>query len=517
LISEFSSEVSIMLRELRDRLNPETISWAVGFSLLEFGVASCLGFLGVGGGLIVAWMLVAGGVFAVNEPGLFAWLWVMVISHNEEDSPPEKTPPPDAPSDSPTDPSESKEKGDSKSSDGTEANEPDAKLIYAEKLARLIRKPSSKTIRVAEVLVALALAFFTYFGAHWTPGKVPTPDQIALQRSVDQLHQELKDCKENLCGDKKRDGGNPPPQADPKFKQDVIDAIKEAVKNSTTSWTGPSIFGVSLLVLLLIGLGVALVLMFRKSPETAAPLGAVGLAATAIKEAEHLSRLDMSSFRFAEWAFIVLLGIFALLACWKIWISFRNHVITSSALTSTTSATPPTRSKPENEGKSKIESPLSLFFSALVLLWALLVICYRQKESIPVQPPAPISSELLLPPITGFIAGNSKYLDKNRILEQVTQQTIQKHKSDIKPEDLLLLLGSADCTAVRKSLRKTNGDFASERADEVTDIVKGMKLLPEDHVIPMPLYQHESCKESADLRAVFPVLIKAEKSGAAVR
>jgi hypothetical protein len=206
-----------------------------------------------------------------------------------------------------------------------------------------------------------------------------------------------------------------------------------------------------------------------------------------------------------------------LLACWKIWISFRNHVITSSALTSTTSATPPTRSKPENEGKSKIESPLSLFFSALVLLWALLVICYRQKESIPVQPPAPISSELLLPPITGFIAGNSKYLDKNRILEQVTQQTIQKHKSDIKPEDLLLLLGSADCTAVRKSLRKTNGDFASERADEVTDIVKGMKLLPEDHVIPMPLYQHESCKESADLRAVFPVLIKAEKSGAAVR
>jgi hypothetical protein len=294
LISEFSSEVSIMLRELRDRLNPETISWAVGFSLLEFGVASCLGFLGVGGGLIVAWMLVAGGVFAVNEPGLFAWLWVMVISHYEEDSPPEKTPPPDAPSDSPADPSESKEKGDSKSSDGTEANEPEAKLIYAEKLAKLIRKPSSKTIRVAEVLVALALAFFTYFGAHWTADKVATPDLIALQRSVDQLHQELKNCKESLCDHKKSDDNNIPPlQADPKFKQDVVDAIKEGVKNSTSSWTGPSIFGVSLLVLLLIGLGVALVLMFRKSPETAAPLGAVGLAATAIKEAEHLSRLDM--------------------------------------------------------------------------------------------------------------------------------------------------------------------------------------------------------------------------------
>jgi hypothetical protein len=47
-----------MLRPLTVRLNPETVSWAVSFALLEVGVASCLVFFGVGG-LTLAWTMVA--------------------------------------------------------------------------------------------------------------------------------------------------------------------------------------------------------------------------------------------------------------------------------------------------------------------------------------------------------------------------------------------------------------------------------------------------------------------------
>ena len=170
-------------------------------------------------------------------------------------------------------------------------------------------------------------------------------------------------------------------------------------------------------------------------------------------------RCEELHFRIAEISFVALLGFFALLAWGKIRKSdstpAENPAITppdTPPPAPTPPVRPPARPKPEDEGKSKIESPLSLLFSALVLLWALLVICYRQQESVPAKPPPPsISSEILLPPVSGFVAGNSTDLDNKRSLERVTQDTIRNYQGVIKPDDLLLLLGSADCTAVRKS------------------------------------------------------------------
>jgi hypothetical protein len=496
-----------MLRALRVRLNPETVSWAVGFSLLEFGVASCLGFFGVGGGLVMAWMLAAGGLFAVCEHGLFAWLWVMIVTHDEKEPGPEKSAPESTPAGPSSDTAESLGKNDSSSSSSAKPDSPNPQLVLEEKLELQIATRSSNPVRAAEVLGALALALFAYFGSHWTPARMPPPDQAALQHSIDQLHQELKDCKEAMCrshsnSDDNTDGtgfGGDPSHFDPKFKQDILDAIKQIGKDSSPSWTNSSIFGISIIALLIIILGVALVLMFRKRPETAAPLGAVGLAATAIKEAEHLSRLDVGSYRLAEWAFLLLLAAFALLAFWKI---LKGN--------ESSSATPKGDQK-----KSKVESPLSLLFSLLVLLWALLVICYRQQQTVPVQPPPPtISSDLSLPSVSGFVAGSSdKFLPKNT-LDEFKQRLTKARAESIQPDDVLLLLGSADCTAVRRSLETTNNQIARNRATTVAGIVRDMKLLPDDHVFDGSLYQSDRCTQSADLRAVFPVLIKVKKANA---
>jgi hypothetical protein len=502
-----------MLRPLTIRLNPETVAWTASFALLEVGIASCLVYFGVGGGLTLAWAAVAAGVFAAFEPGLYAWLWAVLVSREDGEPQPEAravgVPSPEF---TPPTSGASAVQDDTPPTPVIKTEPLDPRHEYEERIAKLIGTRSTNMSRIIEVVAAIALAGLSLLGSHWTPGKMPPPDQSAL---IDQLRSDLNSCQARVCGsDNTRGGdfGGNPPSLDPKFKQDLLDAIKAAAQPPDTFWTGSTIFGISALALLLIGLAVAIVFMVRKRPETAAPLGTLGLAATAIKEAEHLSRVDVGSYRIAEWSFVLLLVAFAVLAFWKI-----------AHSDNTPPPAPGVEGKSKLESPSKVESPLSLLFSALVLLWALLAICYRQEHAPvpPTPPPAnqkPIVGYRVLPAIPGFVPGRSDQLKSGKGLHAVAQEIVQEaHDRGARPDDMLVLLGSADCTAVRKPKELSNQALASNRATGLAAAVDSLKQFSPDHVKAESLHQGDSCTGSADLRAVVPLLIKQEYAGAADR
>src|SRR6202035_170882 len=80
-----------------------------------------------------------------------------------------------------------------------------------------------------------------------------------------------------------------------------------------------------------------------------------------------------------------------------------------------------------------------------------------------------------------------------------------------KPGDLLLLLGSSDCTSIQKSKDMTNKELARSRAENVRRMLLDSGPLTEKDVQAESLYQHQNCRESDDMRAVFPVLIHMEQ------
>jgi hypothetical protein len=98
-----------------------------------------------------------------------------------------------------------------------------------------------------------------------------------------------------------------------------------------------------------------------------------------------------------------------------------------------------------------------------------------------------------------------KIIDRKKI-SALAGEVRQYHGQD---GDILLLLGSADCTPTRKGgLWKDNDELARARAGWVLDGLKG-KL---DSIRPKPyaLPQYERCAQTLDMRAVYPFLIHAE-------
>jgi hypothetical protein len=378
-----------------------------------------------------------------------------------------------------------------------------------ERFSKLIDSRSSNLHRMIEVLATVALAGLAFLGSQWISDRKQPPDTAALQRSFDEIRSDLKKCMEKTCssvsGDSNSAGGGfggDVSRPDPQMKQEIADAVKDALKSSDTSGTGFKIMGISGLVLLIVALGVLAVLLFRKRPESAAPLGAVGLAATAIKEAEHLARLDTISYRIAEGAFVLLLAGFAFLA----WQKIRNPETGS-------------HSAQGEEGKGKIESPLSLLFSVLVLLWALIAVCYRYEHTPAPGSPPPHHEVVkldprLLPSVHGFVAKKWDTLTSKQSNREVAGEMVRAARDKgAQPDDLLVLLGSADCTAVHTPKELTNKALAQNRAEWLKGGIESTRAFSADHVIAESLYQNEKCTESADLRAVFPVLIKVEKDG----
>jgi hypothetical protein len=108
-----------------------------------------------------------------------------------------------------------------------------------------------------------------------------------------------------------------------------------------------------------------------------------------------------------------------------------------------------------------------------------------------------------LPALSGFLPGEHSLpdgLDSAPAFQQALKG------ASIQANDVLLLLGSTDCTAIRRTAGLTNKALAQNRADwlrrqlEDRNITKGTRV--------EAIEQHEDCKASSKLRAVYPVLIR---------
>jgi heme/copper-type cytochrome/quinol oxidase subunit 2 len=237
----------------------------------------------------------------------------------------------------------------------------------------------------------------------------------------------------------------------------------------------------------------------------AAPLGATGLAAAVIKNPEHLSRLSWGNFLFILIIFSVVAAVLLILC----FMEFLDH------------DTPRDEEGEESDGKHRtekkvVESPLNIVFSLAVLLWAVIIACYHAEPAIgPVQPAAaprltPRAS-VLESPLSGFPRreDDPTKIPKSRA-DLLTWKTNMSNAL-AKPGDLLLLLGSADCTSIQKSKDMTNKDLARNRAENVRRMLIKTGPLTDKEIQAESLYQHQNCRESEDMRAVFPVLIHMEE------
>ena len=82
--------------------------------------------------------------------------------------------------------------------------------------------------------------------------------------------------------------------------------------------------------------------------------------------------------------------------------------------------------------------------------------------------------------------------------------------SQVQRGDTLLLLGSTDCKAFRKGGDKgDNPTLAKDRANKVRDWLEPMMDTRGVTLAPDSVDQHERCRESINLRAVYPFLIRA--------
>jgi len=285
--------------------------------------------------------------------------------------------------------------------------------------------------------------------------------------------------------------------------------------NKGGSPAGDSLFsggrGFALFLLLAAGAGL-LAWAVRRRPAIAAPLGATGLAAAVIKNPEYLSRLSWGNFLFVLIIFSVVTVVLLILCGIEFWRRF----------------TPRDEEGETSDGKHRteskvVESPLNIVFSLAVLLWAVMIACYHaESAAVPPKPPTnagPVTTMPKVPhtnpldPISGFLpySADPKEIRKKKIRNS-GDDPLGALKSSLRedgtwPGDLLLLLGSADCTAIQRSKDMTNKDLARKRAENVRRMLIDSGTLTDKDVRAESLYQHQNCRGSEDMRAVFPVLI----------
>jgi hypothetical protein len=137
----------------------------------------------------------------------------------------------------------------------------------------------------------------------------------------------------------------------------------------------------------------------------------------------------------------------------------------------------------------------------LILVWSLLLLARppgaqpaRENCGLNPHPPIPVVGQIKrLDPVT--FAG----------LDSFSQTSINKLKEDIPKQapqgGVLFLIGSTDCTHFSKG----NMWLADKRASKVSD---DLGEIPDVSIkTPYDLPQHERCKPTAELRAVFPYIV----------
>jgi hypothetical protein len=231
----------------------------------------------------------------------------------------------------------------------------------------------------------------------------------------------------------------------------------------------------------------------KKRPLAAPLVGAAELALTAIKNAEKLSRLD-------RWMFWVAIVAFLGVAV----------VFLGVGLVRTQAGNEGRADLDEGQEEKKLDSPLTIGFSALVLGWAVVMVAYHNAAESPKPGEAKkgevsVLSVKRLAPVPVFVRGNADP-GRARAYRELKDSFVASQRE----RAMLLLLGSADCIEIHKSA-KDNAALATKRAANVRSqlLVDHAGKVGEIEIDSLPQYRR--CGEMEDLRAVFPFLVHAER------
>jgi hypothetical protein len=365
--------------------------------------------------------------------------------------------------------------------------------------------------RFSEAFVALSLAALSLLSSPLIgiDRPIPTPSRSIspeLSQRLDQIESEVTKCREQKCACQTQpnsNNGDSTVHFDPQIQKALLDFLQKAASGSTVtspalSFSWPIWLVFALLAAIAVGI---LILVFRKHPEAAPPLGAAGLAGAVIAKTSQFSRFDQQQ----GWALLVLALFGTVTLALATWFFHEIRQEPASAI-----------GKDDPRLKSFASLWLTLF-SVFVLLWVLVLVCFQPaKENVGGAKIPPPLTELKvddkLPAVAGFVFDEKDALLpkalRGEMPKEVQQNLIAKITED-KPAkgDVLLLIGSADCLTAH-SYPGGNKGLAKDRAEWVAG-----KLRPETDALGLklqtqPLETHEACRQADGMRAVYPILIQ---------
>jgi hypothetical protein len=392
---------------------------------------------------------------------------------------------------------------------------------------------------LAEVLLLVLIAFgIGVTGYRMALSKAQNSKTIGIQtggttvapgHGVDSAHARTDkgipcSTETNSCGSgftgRQEDG--PLLQLEPGLEKDLREFLKRPPypplpleSSSPTIWQLSLSWGwvwVAIAALVVVGL------VAKKHKEVVPVAGAAGLATEALKHAEELAKMDEKMYWWVLWGFLsvsaVLIVLFVAAAC----VDLHRRVSQRSPGYGVGDASNENRfskwlkklfGNGNDRSESKEDYLSSLGFSVVVLLWVAVMVGYKVPG--PVEPTKisrthesglRVSDVVPLKPIQRFVRKLERE-DGPSTSKRLAEDLASK---DWHEGDMLLLLGSTDCRRYQQP--GGNNELARSRAREVGDsLVKliprpGLKMKVESVV------QAERCSEAADLRAVYPFLIR---------
>jgi hypothetical protein len=410
-----------------------------------------------------------------------------------------------------------------------------AEELFYEELREELRQQRIDRIKsLIELALLIGLALVTALLAHArTPprgagahdstlrGQQNEPALFACQNDLAKANAELQKCRAAIDQQAK----------DSNLAKSILDPQQQHPPSPPTPTSSGSAdqhsisslhisFGEILIAVIIL---IAVVMIARKHKEIVPVAGAAALATEALEHAAELAKMKEYMYDRVLWWFLVvsaaLMVLFVIAALLDL--KARAPVQTSERPApgnSPVDKLPADKGwlaiatgifgKPESKSPGKENYISSLGFSVVVLLWAAVMVGYKSQDGEnPVKnEPAPSGtlSSVQLNPLLPFIGGKTELQDPNGLDKWKKYVTSQNLASG----DMLLLVGSADCIPFRQAGDGHNNTaLAMERAKAVQE-----KLKPEMDArgVRLKMYnldQHEGCRKTDVLRAVYPFLI----------
>jgi len=358
-----------------------------------------------------------------------------------------------------------------------------------------------------EVLLLISLAIYIGINGHRIAPPEDGSKLSVCQNDLAKTRMELQKCvPANGSANGNEVLGHPPPLPPPP------PPLSATFWGFSLSWWWVLVAIVALIVVGLVA---------KKHKEVVPVAGAAGLATAALKDASELAKMNEHMYWYLLGTFLAVSGVLILL--------FFAAAIIDLFKRATPVQAPPADAhaageslwskwvarwfgKPEDKPESKENYLSSLGFSVVVLLWAAVMVGYKVPghENGTKSGSTGVADKSLesraLKPLRPFMDGLPELKDP----EELNRWEGYLASQEMHRGDILLLLGSADCKAFRKGGDgRDNPTLAKDRAKKVRDWLKPMMDARGVELDPDSVEQHERCRESADLRAVYPFLIQA--------